>query len=305
MSEEIQTSSDKTSNGDTHGMMVLALQNKADPAVLSRLMDLQDRYDAMQARKAYIEAMTAFKKSVPNVLRKDATVDFGKTHYTHATLGGIIDQITSGLSAQGLSASWETAQATGSVTVTCHITHLKGHRESVSLTGPRDDSCSKNPIQQIGSSVTYLQRYTLLAALGLATSDQDDADQPGRQPVKMPVAKATVVEAKPEPKPEPKTITVEEGENADDNKVVVGQLLNVAVKESRADSAKKWKKWGLKINEDWYSTFDHKIGEAALTMQSKMVRVEYEVDAKGFNAIKEFGLADEGEAATPVESTPF
>ena len=70
--------------------------------------------------------------------------------------------------------SWSTGQTDGSVTVTCHITHEAGHRESVTLSGPPDDSGKKNKIQQVGSTVTYLQRYTLLSSLGLATADQDD-----------------------------------------------------------------------------------------------------------------------------------
>ncbi len=179
----------------------------------------------------------------------------------------------------------------------------------------RGQKCENEDIADVYNTVLKIAKkraqidatLTVTGAADLFVQDmvQTDEDEPAKEPVKMPVAKAPVVEAKPAVAPEPKTITVDEGEVAGDNKVVVGQLLNVAVKESRADAAKKWKKWGLKINEDWYSTFDHKIGEAAQTMQSKMVRVEYEVDAKGFNAIKEFGLADEGEAATPVESTPF
>jgi hypothetical protein len=45
------------------------------------------------------------------------------------------------------------------------------------MTGPLDDSGNKNKIQQAGSTVTYLQRYTLLAVTGLSTQDQDDDGQ--------------------------------------------------------------------------------------------------------------------------------
>ncbi len=37
-----------------------------------------------------------------------------------------------------------------------------------------DTSGSKNSIQAIGSTVSYLQRYTLFAILGLASTDQDN-----------------------------------------------------------------------------------------------------------------------------------
>ncbi|MNL48938.1 ERF superfamily protein [compost metagenome] len=37
-----------------------------------------------------------------------------------------------------------------------------------------DNSGKKNAIQQVASTITYLQRYTLLAATGVATKGQDD-----------------------------------------------------------------------------------------------------------------------------------
>ena len=152
----------------------LAIQEKTTPDVLDRLLDVQARWDAMQARRAYTEAMTAFKAECPSVIGKDAVVSYSGTRYTHATLGHVVATVTPMMSKHGLSASWETRQESAEVWVTCHITHERGHRESTTLHGPEDTSGKKNPIQQIGSSVSYLQRYTFLAALGLATADMDD-----------------------------------------------------------------------------------------------------------------------------------
>jgi len=162
----------------TQHILALAVQKGADVGVLEKLMDLQERWEANEAKKLYVQAMTAFKQKCPAVLPKDGVVDFtsskGRTHYTHATLGGIVTKVTALMGEHGLSVAWSTGQQNGGVTVTCHITHEAGHSESVTLSGPPDDSGNKNRIQQVGSTVTYLQRYTLLSALGLATADQDD-----------------------------------------------------------------------------------------------------------------------------------
>jgi hypothetical protein len=48
--------------------------------------------------------------------------------------------------------------------------------EETTLPGMPDLSGNKNPIQAIGSAVTYLQRYTLKAALGLTVSKEEDDD---------------------------------------------------------------------------------------------------------------------------------
>ena len=42
------------------------------------------------------------------------------------------------------------------------------------MSASADTSGSKNSIQAIGSTVSYLERYTLYAILGLASADQDD-----------------------------------------------------------------------------------------------------------------------------------
>jgi hypothetical protein len=166
--------------GDNPNQLIsLALEKQADPKIIEKLMDLHERWEAGQARKAYVAAMTAFKQEAPAVLKKHDRVDFtsakgSRTAYNYANLGSIVQEITSILGKHNLSASWATAQEGANVTVTCHITHGAGHRESVTLTGPIDESGNKNQIQAVGSTVTYLQRYTLLSALGLATGEDDD-----------------------------------------------------------------------------------------------------------------------------------
>ena len=58
--------------------------------------------------------------------------------------------------------------------MTCVITHVQGHSESVSLQAGLDQSGGKNNIQSLGSTVTYLQRYTLFSATGMAAKGIDD-----------------------------------------------------------------------------------------------------------------------------------
>ena len=77
------------------------------------------------------------------------------------------------MAAHGLSYRFRTIQD-GAIKVTCILSHKSGHSEENTLSGPADASGSKNAIQAIGSTLTYLQRYTLTQALGLAASDDDD-----------------------------------------------------------------------------------------------------------------------------------
>lgn len=156
-----------------------AISKGSDLEDLEKLLSLRERWEANEARKAYHKAMAAFKANPPKI-DKDKKVSFatssGKTSYSHASLANVTEKINTELSKYGLSASWTTKQ-NGAITVTCRITHELGHGEETTLTAQSDVSGSKNAIQAIGSTITYLERYTLLALTGLATCDMDDDAQ--------------------------------------------------------------------------------------------------------------------------------
>ncbi len=154
-----------------------------DPDKLDKILAVQERYEANEARKAYARAMAAFRTEVPDI-KKDARVNFssgkGTTDYRHTTLGYVLTVINPVLGEHGFSPSWKTVQGDkGVVSVTCTITHAMGHAEKNTLSSFPDQSGNKNNIQAIGSTVTYLERYTLFALCGLASSNQDDDGQKG------------------------------------------------------------------------------------------------------------------------------
>lgn len=291
-------------------MLASAIEHGIDTVTIGRMLDLQERYDAMQARKAYVEAMTQFKRDVPSVLKKDATVDFtsakGRTHYKHATLGGVVNQITTAMSKHGLSAAWETRQEKGTVTVTCHITHAAGHRESVTLCGPYDDSGNKNMIQQIGSAVTYLQRYTLLSALGLATGDQDDADQPPKQAPAMPTRKATAPEAPPATERKPDPVHQDQEPPRPEGETVTGLVGAVTSKPTTTGGTR----YGVKVGEAWYNSFSDTVAQIARACKERgqAVTLTYTTNARGYHDIVEHGIEvveADGQAAGGDDKAPF
>ena len=154
-----------------------ALAKGANLAELRGLLELQKDYEAMEARKAFNLAMANFKANPPKIA-KDKKVSYstsgGQVNYNHASLANVVEKISAELSKYGLSASWKTNQVQNIISVTCKITHAKGHSEETTLSAGADKTGSKNDIQQVGSTITYLERYTLLALTGLATYDQDN-----------------------------------------------------------------------------------------------------------------------------------
>lgn len=160
--------------GSTPGdLLVHAMNSGASMEQLEKLLDLQMRHEANEARKAYVQDMAEFKKNPPAII-KDKTVAFSGTRYNHATLGAVTQAVAAGLAQHGFSHRWDTHQDKGEITVSCIITHRLGHSESIQMTARPDDSGKKNAIQQVASAITYLQRYTLMAATGVAAMEDDD-----------------------------------------------------------------------------------------------------------------------------------
>lgn len=159
-------------------MLNQAVSQGASIETLEKLMTLQERWEKNQARKAFDEAMSEAKSEIPVIL-KNRTVDFtspkGRTNYRHEDLAEIARTVDPILTKHGLSYRYRTATDQGVVTVTCIVSHRDGHSEENTLSAGRDESGNKNSIQAVGSTITYLQRYTLKAALGLAASTDDDA----------------------------------------------------------------------------------------------------------------------------------
>lgn len=160
--------------------MIMSLMEKSkdiDFEKIEKFLDIQKKWEENNARKAYHLAMSEFKANPPDI-EKDKKVKYktnaGETAYNHASLGNVTEKINSALSKYELSAGWLTKQEGSNVTVTCRISHSLGHSEETSLTAAPDPSGGKNTIQALGSTISYLQRYTLLALTGLATHDMDD-----------------------------------------------------------------------------------------------------------------------------------
>lgn len=167
-------------------MMEMVSRFIGDPDVsvdkLERMLAMKERIDAQNAKIAFADALSLARADIPPIV-KDATVDFtsqkGRTHYKHETLAGIAKTIDPILSQNGLSYRFRTNQDGGRVTVTCIIAHRGGHSEETTLAGAPDQSGNKNNFQAVGSAVTYLQRYTLKAALGLSAEVDDDGRAAG------------------------------------------------------------------------------------------------------------------------------
>lgn len=167
---------------ETAALISMVERAARDPNVdvdkFERLMAMKERVEAKAAERAFNEAVSAAKAVIPPIF-KNKVVDFtsqkGRTNYRHEDLAEVARVVDPVLTENGLSYRFRSSQEAGKIVVTCILSHVAGHREETTLTAAEDHSGNKNTIQAIGSAATYLQRYTLKLALGLAASADDDA----------------------------------------------------------------------------------------------------------------------------------
>ena len=152
--------------------MAMEAQQNLDTKTMAELMDLQERYQKEQAKRAFDVAMVRLKEDLPKVIGHDKDVAYKNTRYSHTSLAAAMEAVTGPLSANGFALTWRTSNQGNQVSVTAVLTHSQGHFiDDATLTAPVDTSGSKNGVQAIASTVTYLKRYTALSLLGIATQD--------------------------------------------------------------------------------------------------------------------------------------
>jgi hypothetical protein len=170
------------SDNSPASMMLAAMQQGASLEQIEKMMELQERWEAGEARKKYNAAFSAFKAEAVHIVKNRDVTAGPLAGKSYAELHSVVDALTPALSRHGLSASWKlTKDEKDWMEVTCFLRHVAGHEESVSMGGPPDVGGAKNAIQARASTKTYLERYTLKAICGVAEGGDDDDGSGGKQ----------------------------------------------------------------------------------------------------------------------------
>lgn len=142
---------------------------------MERLLQMQERIVARQAKVAYADALARLQPTLPIIGERGAIKNgSGNVQSKYALWEDIVGVITPLLAAQGFSLSFRTGNKDNRIQVTGVLTHCEGHSEETTLDLPADTSGSKNAVQAVASSVSYGKRYTAGALLNLRTGERDD-----------------------------------------------------------------------------------------------------------------------------------
>lgn len=101
---------------------------------------------------------------------KDSKADTGKFAYGYASLAAVLDHVRPVLAAHGVAVAQRVSSQSGLVGVETVLLTEDGEWSGGVLLMP-----VPNDPQKVGSALTYARRYSLLATLGIAADEDDDA----------------------------------------------------------------------------------------------------------------------------------
>lgn len=218
-----------------------------DLVKLEKLMDLAERWRAAEAKRAYVTAFAAFKRNMPDVIKDMLNKQYGSDY---SSLANLVNKTNRYLGEYGLNASWRPdPDYSSGIVVKCILQHVDGHEEAVTLKGPPDTSGQKNPLQQIKSTLTYLEGATFQAITGVVARSacaDDDGNGAGKK--------------------QPETIPTPEGYdswNAD--MTALAEEGTARLQEAWAKSPDEFKRYVVKHDDQWWGNTKRK---AAKVVQS-------------------------------------
>lgn len=177
--------------GDVNGLALVIERLAANPSVdvakLEKIIELQERVLATQAKAAFAAAFSKMQGELPVVENRKKTNN-GK----YAPLEDIVEAVRPILTKWGFAVSHRSEWPPSTppkVRVVGILTHCGGHERETAFESEADDSGNKNDIQGLGSVVTYGKRYTTKDLLGIVTrnEDTDGNRSQERAPVVAPV----------------------------------------------------------------------------------------------------------------------
>lgn len=180
-----RTPFEKETNGKSQqDVLALAIQKNYAPEFIEKMMELQEKHERREAEKAFYKAKADFKKEAPAV-KKDKYNKFFESWYT--SLGNLLDTYNPFLGKHGLSISYKPETTESNMTLTGVLSHRMGHSESISFAAPIDKAAvgkqsgqrSRNAIQDVKSTFTYLRSAVTEALLGVAGTEASSIDDDG------------------------------------------------------------------------------------------------------------------------------
>ena len=167
--------------GNTPSDMIrLAVAGGADLEKLEKLLILQERYEANEARKAYNDRMVLVHQKMPIVGK---TMKNEQTHSRYVSLDDLIKKTKEIYTEYGFSISFYEGETLKPehIRICADVLHKLGHKETYYYDVPLDGigikgNANMTKIHAKASSTSYARRYLMCMIWNIPTGDDNDGN---------------------------------------------------------------------------------------------------------------------------------
>lgn len=150
----------------------------SDPNVpiekLERMLDMQERIWAKQARDAFYADFARMQAEMPEIPKRGEIKVRGVLQSTYPLFEDIVERAKPVMQKHGFSLFHKSRIENGEMIVTGILAHKDGHSEADEIPLPYDTSGNKNATQVRGSTLSYGKRYTASNLLLITSRGEDD-----------------------------------------------------------------------------------------------------------------------------------
>lgn len=158
-------------------MIMMAVQNSADLDKVEKLLELKERWEANEARKAYAKSFAIAQANILPVVKNKFN---NQTKSNYAELANIIETAQPIYTKEGFSVTFNEGDCSkeGHARVLADVLHCQGHKEQYRLDVPLDGTgirgnANMTPIHGKASAVSYGKKYLLCMIWNIPTADND------------------------------------------------------------------------------------------------------------------------------------
>lgn len=150
-------------------LQIIAANPNMTPEAVNSLLDAKERWEKMNAEKAFNEAMARLQPRLPEIKKASKAHNSKYAKFEH-----IERMVRPFYTNEGFSIRYNSELVEAGEKYIGTLMHKDGYSVTASIILPPDGSGSKNAIQAKGSTVSYARRYLLCMLLNIVTADEDD-----------------------------------------------------------------------------------------------------------------------------------
>lgn len=155
--------------------MFLALAK--DPSVplerLNMLMDMQIKAETRNAEKEFNAAFARLVPSLPRIVKRGEIPKGGGTVIKFCTIEDMDAIIRPLYTAEGFTLSFYSKPTTEGIIRVGKLRHVAGHSELSEMQLPPDKGPGRNSLQELGSAISYADRYITKGMFNIITVGED------------------------------------------------------------------------------------------------------------------------------------